>query len=180
MCKTNVDTNALVRKYEPLIYAVLTKKLSEYIGDEDLVQVGRIALWRCAKRYDPDKGKFSTYAYTAIYHAMLKELGKRKTEISLNTPIAGEEELELKDTIADLRLGMEGVELKFELEDFMKQLTTRQKTVLTLKANGKTRKEIAEQLGVSYDLIVKEMKAINAKWKVFHNSLEEAEECYQS
>lgn len=176
MCKTIVDTNALVRKYEPLIHSVIAKKLSDYIGDEDLVQVGRIALWRCAKRYDPDKGKFSTYAYNAIYHAMLKELSKRKTEVSLNTLVNAEDEIELKDTIVDLRLGFDGVELKFELEDFMKRLTPRRQTVLTLKANGKTRREIAEQLGVSYDLIVKEMKAINTEWKHFHNDLDEGDD----
>ena len=81
MCGINVDTDALVRKYEPLILSVISKKLPAYMGDEDLVQVGRIALWRSAKRYDPDKGKFSTYAYKAIYHQMLKELSKRKSEV---------------------------------------------------------------------------------------------------
>ena len=44
---------------------------------------------------------------------------------------------------------------------------------LKLKAKGLTRKEIKVILGVSYDLIVKEMKEINAQWKAFHNSLEE-------
>lgn len=168
-----VNSDALVKKYEPLVYSVVAKKLHEHIGDEDLFQVGRIALWRCAKRYDPDRGKFSTYAYKAIYHAMLKELSKRKGETSLNAPVADEEELELQDTIADLKQTMEGVELRFELTDFMQTLTPRRKKILKLKAKGHTRKEIHVILGVSYDLIVKEMKEINAQWKQFHNSLEE-------
>lgn len=175
MCGINVDTYALVRKYEALIHSVISKKLPAYLGDEDLVQVGRIALWRCAKRYDPDKGKFSTYAYKAIYHSMLKELSKRKSEVSLNTPIVGDDEAEFQDTIADLRQSLDGAELKFELEDFYKTLTPRRQEVLKRKANGLTRREIAQALGVSYDLIVKEMKEINNQWKKFHNAIEEDE-----
>ena len=175
MCGINVDTDALVRKYEALIHSVISKKLPTYLGDEDLIQVGRIALWRCAKRYDPDKGKFSTYAYKAIYHSMLKELSKRKSEVSLNTPIDDGDETEFQDTIADLRQSLDGAELKFELEDFYKTLTPRRQEVLKLKAKGQTRREIAQALGVSYDLVVKEMKEINNQWKKFHNNVEEDE-----
>lgn len=170
---TMVNSDALVKKYEPLVYSIVSKKLHEHIGDEDLIQVGRIALWRCAKRYDPDRGKFSTYAYKAIYHAMLKELSKRKGETSLNAPVADEDELELQDTIADLKQTMEGVELRFELTDFMQTLTPRRKKILKLKAKGMTRKEIMTILGVSEDIIFYEMKKIKAQWKEFHNSLEE-------
>ena len=174
---TMVNSDALVKKYENLVHSVVAKKLHEHIGDDDLIQVGRIALWRCAKRYDPDRGKFSTYAYKAIYHAMLKELSKRKSDVSLNAPVADEEELELQDTIADLKQSLEGVELRFELTDFMQTLTPRRNKILKLKAKGQTRKEIAVILGVSYDLITKEMKEINAQWKAFHNSLEEDTPC---
>ena len=173
MCGINVDTDALVRKYEPLIHSVISKKLPAYIGDEDLVQVGRIALWKSAKRYDPDKGKFSTYAYKAIYHHLLKELSKRKTEISLNTTIPGDEECELQDLIPDLKQSLEGIELRFELEDFYKTLTPRRQEIMKRKAYGQTRKEIAKALSVSYDLIVKETKEINKQWKEFHNNVEE-------
>ena len=175
MCGINVDADALVRKYENLVHSVIAKKLSDHIGDEDLIQAGRFALWKSAKRYDPDRGKFSTYAYKAIYHAMLKELSKRKNEVSLNVPVAGDEELELQDTIADLNQSLEGVELKFELEDFMKTLNPRRQDILKRKAKGETRKEIAKALGVSYDLIVKEMKAIKTQWSKFHNNVEEEE-----
>lgn len=174
MCGINVDSDALVRKYEPLVHSVISKKLSSYLGDDDLVQVGRIAIWKCSKKYDPDKGKFSTYAYKAIYHAMLKELGKRKNEVSLNTPIADDgDTIELQDTIEDLNQSLEGVELKLELEDFMKTLNHRRREILKRKANGQTRREISHALGVSYDLIVKEMKEINRLWTEFHNNVEE-------
>lgn len=176
MCGTKVDTDALVRKYEPLIHSVIAKKLPDHLGDDDLVQVGRIELWKSAKRYDPDKGKFTTYAFKAIYHAMLDELKKRKAGVSLNIRVKDGSECELGDLIIDLRQSLDGSELRFELEDFFKTLTPRRQDVMRRKANGQTRKEIAQALGVSYDLIVKEMKEINKQWKVFHNKVEEDEE----
>lgn len=173
MCGINVDTDALVRKYEPLIHSIIAKKLSDYIGDDDLVQVGRIALWKSAKKYDPDKGKFSTYAYKVIYHAMLKELGRRKNEVSLNTPVVGEEDAEFQDFIPDLKPIFEGVEIKFELNDFFQTLSHRQQDVLTHKAKGETHREIAKSIGASYDIVCREMRNINRLWKKFRNRTEE-------
>ena len=175
MCGINVDTDALVRKYEPLIHSIISKKLSDYIGDDDLVQIGRIALWKSAKRYDPDKGKFSTYAYKVIYHAMLKELGKRKNEVSLNTPVVGDEDTEFQDLIPDLKPIFEGVEIRFELNDFFQTLTPRQQSVLTHKAAGETHREIAKSIGASYDIVCREMRNINRLWKKFQNRTEEDE-----
>lgn len=176
MCGINVDADALVRKYEPLIHSVIAKKLPTYLGDEDLVQVGRIALWRSAKRYDPDKGKFSTYAYKAIYHLMLKELSKRKSEVSLNTTVEGDEECELQDLIPDLKSTLEGTELRFELEDFYKTLTPRRQEIIKRKADGQTHYEIAKAMGYSYEWVYKEMKKIRKQWKDFHNKVEEENE----
>ena len=173
MCTKNVDTNALVRKYEPLIHSVIAKKLPKYIGDEDLVQVGRIALWKCAKRFDPDKGKFSTYAFKAIYHSMLDELGERKSDVSLNAPVIGEEELELQDTIADLRQDLNGLDIKFELEDFMKTLTDRQQTILKLKCKGQTKNAIQKILSIGRRTLFSELRRIKTQWKIFHNTIEE-------
>lgn len=175
MCGINVDADALVRKYENLVHSVIAKKLSDHIGDEDLIQAGRFALWKSAKRYDPDRGKFSTYAYKAIYHAMLKELSKRKNEVSLNVPVAGDEELELQDTIADLTQSLECVELKLELEDFCKTLTPRRREIMKHKLEGETSREIAEKLHVTPRFVNKEMLKICKQWKEFHNNVEEEE-----
>ena len=171
MSGVNINTDAMVRKYEPLIYSVLSKKLNRYLGDDDLIQVGRIALWKCAKRYDPDKGRFSTYAYRAIYHAMLNELSKRKSDVSLNTTVPGEDGLEFQDMIEDLNQSLEGVELKFELVDFMKTLNQRRQEILKRKARGETRREIAKALDVSYYVVVRELKEISKQWKEFHTNM---------
>ena len=171
MSGVNINTDAMVRKYEPLIYSVLSKKLNRYLEDDDLIQVGRIVLWKCAKRYDPDKGRFSTYAYRAIYHAMLNELSKRKSDVSLNATVPGEDGLEFQDMIEDLNQSLEGVELKFELVDFMKTLNQRRQEILKRKARGETRREIAKALDVSYYVVVRELKEISKQWKEFHTNM---------
>lgn len=175
MCNVNFDADALVRKYEPLIHSIISKKLPMYCGDEDLIQVGRVALWKSAKRYNPDRGKFSTYAYKSIYHAMLKELGKRKAEVSLNTPIAEDKGLELQDVLPNPNDAFCGSELRFELTDFLETITKRRKEILLRVIKGETRKEIAVALNVSYDLITKEMKEITNQWNMFHKKLEDEE-----
>ena len=174
--KVKVDVNALVHKYERLVYSVLTKKLPAHVGDDDLVQVGRIALWRCAKKYDPDKGKFTTYAYQSIYHSMLRELGKRKATVSLNTPVIGEDDIELQDTIEDFRQSLDNLDVKFELEEFLETLTERQRAVLKRRAIGESYSEIADHMGISRSLACNEVKAASRLWKRFIENIEEDSE----
>lgn len=173
MSERKVDVNALVHKYERLVYSVLNKKLPAHVNDDDLVQVGRIALWRCAKKYDPDKGKFTTYAYQSIYHSMLRELGKRKATVSLNMRVDHEEDIELQDTIEDFRQSLDNLDLRFELEEFLKTLTDRQRIILTKRAIGKTYVEIAEELGIGKSLVGNEVKMAFRLWKKFNEKIEE-------
>lgn len=53
----------------------ITKKFnprSEHEFDE-LMQAGRIGLWKAIKGFDGSKARFSTYAYHCIYREMCKE-----------------------------------------------------------------------------------------------------------
>lgn len=173
MSEHKVDVNALVHKYERLVYSVLSKKLPAHVGDDDLVQVGRIALWRCAKKYDPDKGKFTTYAYQSIYHSMLRELGKRKATVSLSTIVDQTEKIELQDTIEDLKQSLDNLDIKFELEEFMKRLNERQRTILKKRAIGKSFEEIAKDMNLTYSKVWREMKVICELWERFDRKIEE-------
>jgi RNA polymerase sigma factor (sigma-70 family) len=57
----------LLRHHEPLIHIMVQRQCRWGIDYVDLVQEGRIALWRAICRYDPRRGSaFSTYACTAI------------------------------------------------------------------------------------------------------------------
>jgi RNA polymerase sigma factor (sigma-70 family) len=90
-------------------YPFLRMKAIEYapklsLSEEELVQAGRIGIWKAAQRYEPAKGKFLTYARHFIlaqlwesFHAnstvklpvyKFRQSGKRLPIDSLDEPIA--------------------------------------------------------------------------------------------
>jgi RNA polymerase sigma factor (sigma-70 family) len=58
---------ALLLRHEGLIHFLLQRQTSGGVAYDDLVQEGRIVLWRAVLGFDPQRGvAFSTYAGTAI------------------------------------------------------------------------------------------------------------------
>lgn len=51
---------------------------------EDLIDAGRIGLWKALKKVDKNKGKISTYAWKPIRWAIIKEINKSKNHKSLD------------------------------------------------------------------------------------------------
>jgi RNA polymerase sigma factor (sigma-70 family) len=66
-------------QYTPMIHSII-RKLSIYTNKEEFFQIGLIALWEAQRRFNPQKGLFSNYAYTYIKGSMMQELTKRKKE----------------------------------------------------------------------------------------------------
>ena len=64
-CQDCLDT--LMRRHDGLVHVVLRRQSRGGVAYEDLLQEGRIALWRAALHFDPQRGAaFSTYAGVAI------------------------------------------------------------------------------------------------------------------
>ncbi|RPI25713.1 MAG: sigma-70 family RNA polymerase sigma factor [Chloroflexota bacterium] len=64
-CRVCQDT--LVRRHEGLVHCILRRQAAGGLAYAELVQEGRIALWRAVLGFDPGRGvAFSTYAGTAI------------------------------------------------------------------------------------------------------------------
>jgi RNA polymerase sigma factor (sigma-70 family) len=64
-CQTCLD--ALLRRHEGLIHAVVRRQARGGVAYEELLQEGRIALWQAVLHFDPHRGvAFSTYAWVAI------------------------------------------------------------------------------------------------------------------
>ena len=61
----------LICANEGLIHACLRREVIGELAYADLVQEGRIALWRAVLKYDPQRGAaFSSYAWMAIRHQL--------------------------------------------------------------------------------------------------------------
>lgn len=73
----NVD---LVVKNMPLVYYIIKHDYPRYIGDEDILQCGLLGLTLAAKRYDPSKGKFSSYARKDIHGEINREIQRRNID----------------------------------------------------------------------------------------------------
>src|SRR5690606_14313805 len=69
-----------VEQYTPMIHHIM-RSLHIYKNSEEFYQIGIIALWEAYMRFEPDKGKFSTFAYSYMKGRMMTELTKQsKTE----------------------------------------------------------------------------------------------------
>lgn len=70
---------ALVRRHEGLVHVVLRRQSWGGEAYEDLLQEGRVALWRAVLRFDPQRGvAFSTYAGVAIKHRIWDAVARAK------------------------------------------------------------------------------------------------------
>lgn len=152
---------------------------------EDLYQCGYIALCGAVESYQPDKeATFIGWLAYYLKTAFAEEIGcrtKKKLQDPLNhatrfeSPVVGEEELLLGDTIADPTDYCEDLEqhiyqehLRTVLEDAMEILPENQRAILAVRFfDGLTPDETANRLGISTNAVrQREVKALRTlQWK---------------
>ena len=86
--------NALMEQHERLVHAVVRKQWSGGWCYEEVIQEGRLGLWRAILKYDPERGTaFSTYAWPAIAHKVWAAVKRRQQEaeaLAAGVPVAEE------------------------------------------------------------------------------------------
>ena len=149
-------------KNEPLVYYVLNKKFPMNRLDDDFKQIARLGLWKACLRYDENKGKFSTYAVPAIENEIKRELRKMSMK-----PIETSLDALIRDTSDDAdKLTISGVCMSEQDVEFLdttwvdKELTDRQKRILSLLYDGMAQTEIAKEIGISQAMISREVSKI--------------------
>lgn len=71
--------DALVRRHEGLVHTVLRRQSRNGLPYEELLQEGRIALWKAVLGFDPQRGvAFSTYAGRAIRNRIWSAVERSK------------------------------------------------------------------------------------------------------
>jgi RNA polymerase sigma factor (sigma-70 family) len=74
----------LVRQHEGLVHFVLRRQVSDEMAYADLLQVGRIGLWRAVLHFDAERGvAFSTYAVVAIQRRMWRAITRARRTAGL-------------------------------------------------------------------------------------------------
>ncbi|MGM0843636.1 MAG: sigma-70 family RNA polymerase sigma factor [Bacillota bacterium] len=136
-------------QYEPMIYKVI-KTLHIYRNEDEFYQLGLIALWEAASRFDHDKGSFSSYAYSYIKGRCLDEMKRRILHEERNsTPQEGYWELVQDPNEA------KPLETELLLSYCTKLNENQTKWVIYTCLDGLTIKEIAEVENVSPSAVKK-------------------------
>lgn len=137
---------------EKLVYKVFKDNFAGYRWlKDDLLQCGRIGLWKACKKFKEDKGhKFSSYAVKVIRNEMLLYLKKEVKEIACNIQedVVSEEEVDpdMKIIYEDLIASVKHGEM---LDMFYKGMTINQLSVkygVSKQAISKTLIECQKQL----------------------------------
>jgi RNA polymerase sigma factor (sigma-70 family) len=146
--------NELILENMPLVVSVVkTFNPRNYTEQEDLIDAGRIGLWKALRKYDYSKGKISSYAWKSIRWFVKKEIDQFK-----------------KHAYKQLKDEHVYCHSKFNLWEFLpKELTSLETEILRLKLDGCSVKEISEILDIStsvaknslYKAIKKIKKGIN-------------------
>jgi RNA polymerase sigma factor (sigma-70 family) len=67
----------LLEQYTPMIHKII-KSLHIYKNKDEFFQLGMISLWQAFRRFEPNKGDFSNYAYTFIKGKFLSEMTRSR------------------------------------------------------------------------------------------------------
>lgn len=160
-----VQLEAKIRQYEPMVHAVMNK-LNILYDKDDFLQTGRIAVFQALMSYDPARARGATepqFVYTRIYQRLIDEI-RRCVRVSKGLELT--EWLEddgtsaVRESYVDLLNG-----------DLVALLSDREMKWLELMTDGYSTSEIAGILGVSVSTIKAVRLKVRAKVKEFINTI---------
>lgn len=168
---TAQEVEETIKNNQRLVYSVINKYFSRFCGDEDIVQVGRIGLWKACIAYDSSKSKFSTFATHCIVNEIREELRSRRTKLyglgdvaSLDEPLyfdRGGNAVTLAHIIPDLNDDYCAVD--YDVSFLEGKLSKRDVEVFKLSIYGFTAAEIGRAFGYTRawaSRIIKEARTI--------------------
>lgn len=128
---------------------------------DDLVQVGLVCAFECSKRWDPEKGKFTTFLNPCLRGKLIDVVfPHRRARIPIEVPASLDYEVEnadsgdyvtLKDSLVDLtaEAAFQQVDIDLDLEQVLSQMTPRNRYVVERYLQGEKMQTIADELGVT-------------------------------
>lgn len=162
----NESRNELVVKHLNLVYAVLHKHFPKYAYDEDLVQIGRLALVTAADRWDSSKSEFGTFAWPVVLNAIRLEFRSRKKErrtISLSNIAISDGESDVI-TYEEILRGEDDVNY-CDYEGYYSQLTDKERELADLLRAGWGVPEIARLWNCSRETVYRHRRRMILKWR---------------
>lgn len=156
------DINDRIRECAPLARFTIKKHFPSLYGDEDILQIAMIALWKAIVTFNPDKGvAFSTYTVRCIrasIQSIIRDQHAQKrtgTNVSIEEKVPGTDRLTYRDTISITK------DVTFiDTEAIQKALTPEDRETLHLLIDCKTQGEMAQRLGVSQGTVSRRVSRV--------------------
>ncbi len=153
----------LINENINLVYYIIRKYYSTFVGDEDIIQCGMVGLCKAANTWDEDKSTFSTYAGKCIRNEINHEFRDRKKHIgvlSLDYEYSNDSEEDI--TLKDMVVGQDDVDY-VDINFIYQNLNPLECEIVDCKRNGLTTTEIANQLGCSKKTVATKLRRIKSK-----------------
>lgn len=143
-----------IKENMSLVYSIVNSfNPSNKTVKQDLIDVGRIALWKSLLTYDENKGKITTYAYRPIRWAIIRELKNKTKDKNISITSVLEPSYKEKEKL-------------WEVVD--SSLTVLQKEIIKLRMHGFKFDEICDLLNEDASIVksnfyktIKYLKKIN-------------------
>lgn len=156
------DINDQIREHTPLALFTIRKYFPTLYGDEDILQIAMIALWKAIATYNPDKGvAFTTYAIHCIrgrIQVTVRDQHAQKrtgTNVYFEDKVPGTERLTYKDTLSTMK------DVSFiDTEGIKKALTPEDVETIRMLITCKNQGEIAQRIGVSHGTISRRVNRV--------------------
>jgi len=177
------DPDRTIRENERLIYYILKNKLNrdDLVYDEDIVQCGRIGIYKAWKSYDPTKAAWSTYMTRCVTNEIFMEFRRRRNPKNkfyedcerLNRIIddgkGGECELQYFLAFEDSSFDDVISDDEAKWNEIYNSLSLREQNIIHWLDLNYSQSDIGEMLGLSQSYasrLIKQLKnKIQEKWK---------------
>lgn len=167
MGKTLKEIENIIEENKKLVNFVLNKKFPSRKYDDDLYQIGLIALWKAAKNFNEGDAKFSTYAITCIKNSIIMEIQKenaKKRKLEENIiPFSLDAKFETNEGQADLSDSIGKDFIPYDtlgIKEYKTKLSHRKRKVLQLLLEGYSIDEISKMLQIGRTTIYKDKQDI--------------------
>ena len=156
------DINDRIRECAPLARFTIKKYFPSLYGDEDILQIAMIALWKAVVTFNQDKGvAFSTYTVRCIIsslNSVIRDQHAQKrtgTNVSFEEKLPGTDRLTYKENIT----GAKDVHF-IDTEAIQKALTPEDRETLHLLLSCKTQGEMAQRIGASQSTVSRRVNRV--------------------
>ena len=161
----------IVAQYKGLIRAVANKFFLVGGDKDDLLQEGMLGLYFAILNFDESKGSFPSFVKLCVMRQLIDAV--KRDNSNRNKALANHLDISLAENLPDDRTPLQDLlekEAAQKVRDIIEtQLSSLEKQVVELFAEGYSYEDIAEKLGVSYKAVDGALQRARKKLLMFKN-----------